>query len=74
MTHCLRAGGSRAVSGTHLCRTVCRRAERRTVDLADEVTLGESIVIFRDRLGDYFFVLGGHLARIEGIEEVKWIS
>ncbi len=74
MTHFILPGGSPAVSHTHLCRTVCRRAERRTVELADDVELDESIVVFLNRLSDYFFVLGRHLARIEGVEEVKWIS
>lgn len=74
MTHFILPGGSLAVSHTHICRTVCRRAERRTVELAGEVPLDESVVIFLNRLSDYFFVLGRHLARIEGIEEIKWIS
>ncbi|WP_020568074.1 cob(I)yrinic acid a,c-diamide adenosyltransferase [Neolewinella persica] len=74
MTHFILPGGSLAVSHTHICRTVCRRAERRTVELAGEVELDESIIVFLNRLSDYFFVLGRHLARIEGVEEVKWIS
>jgi cob(I)alamin adenosyltransferase len=74
MTHFILPGGSLAVSHAHLCRTVCRRAERRTVELAEEVELDESIVVFLNRLSDYFFVLSRHLARIEGVEEIKWIS
>jgi len=74
MTHFILPGGSLAVSHAHLCRTVCRRAERRTVELAGEVELDESIVVFLNRLSDYFFVLSRHLARIEGVEELKWIS
>lgn len=74
MTNFILPGGSLSVSHTHVCRTVCRRAERRTVELADEVELHESIIVYLNRLSDFFFVLGRHLARIEGVEEIKWIS
>lgn len=74
MTHFILPGGSLAVSHAHICRTVCRRAERRTVELAGEVKLDDSIVVFLNRLSDYFFVLSRHIARIEGVDEVKWIS
>jgi cob(I)alamin adenosyltransferase len=74
MTHFILPGGSLAVSHAHICRTVCRRAERRTVELVNEVELDESIIIYLNRLSDYFFVLSRHLARIQNVEEVKWIS
>lgn len=74
MTHFILPGGHPAVSYTHLCRTVCRRAERRTVELADSVDMDESIVIYLNRLSDWFFVLGRYVAKHLGVEEVKWIS
>lgn len=73
MTHFILPGGAPVLSYAHLARTVCRRAERRTVELADEVTLDPSIIIYLNRLSDYIFVLGRHLARIMEIEEVKWV-
>ena len=73
MTHFILPGGAPVLSYAHLCRTVCRRAERRTVELAAGVSLDESIVIYLNRLSDYFFVLGRFLAHSAGIEEVKWV-
>lgn len=74
MTHFILPGGAPVLSYTHLCRTVCRRAERRTVELASMVELDKSIIIYLNRLSDYFFVLGRFLAKLNEIEEVKWIS
>lgn len=74
MTHFVLPGGHPAVSHTHVCRTVCRRAERRTVELADSVELDEGIVVYLNRLSDWFFVLGRYLSLKTGVEEIKWIS
>lgn len=74
MTHFILPGGAPVLSCAHICRTVCRRAERRVVELADTVEIDKGIIIYLNRLSDYFFVICRHLARIEGIEEVKWIS
>lgn len=74
MTHFILPGGAPVLSYAHLARTVCRRAERRTVELALIVALDESIIVYLNRLSDYLFVLCRHLARIMDVEEVKWIS
>lgn len=74
MTHFILPGGHPAVSLTHVCRTVCRRAERRTVELADDVQLDPAVLVYLNRLSDYFFVLGRFLAQRLGVEEIKWIS
>lgn len=74
MTHFILPGGATVVSQAHVCRTVCRRAERRTVELAEMVDLDESILRYLNRLSDYFFVLSRHLTRLTGAEEIKWIS
>jgi len=74
MTHFILPGGAPVLSHAHLCRTVCRRAERRTVELAETVEMDASIIVYLNRLSDYFFVLCRHLARVMNIEEVKWIS
>ena len=74
MTHFVLPGGAPAVSHAHVCRTVCRRAERRVVDLADAVALDPSIVIYLNRLSDWFFVLSRYLALKMNVAEVKWIS
>jgi len=48
-------GGSPAAAQLHVCRTVCRRAERRTVDCGDEVN--RECVRYLNRLSDLLFIL-----------------
>lgn len=66
-------GGHSTVSQTHICRCVCRRAERVCVHLSDEGEFVAPMVIeYLNRLSDYLFVLcryGGHLL---GVQEINW--
>jgi len=48
-------GGSPAAAHLHVCRTVCRRAERRVVDCGDEVN--RECVRYLNRLSDLLFIL-----------------
>ena len=73
LKHFILPGGSPSVSAAHLARTVCRRAERRCVALAFESEVEPKIILYLNRLSDYFFVLARWLAQKEGIEEIKWI-
>ena len=74
MTHFILPGGKPVISHAHVCRTVCRRAERRVVELAEDVEMDPGVVIYLNRLSDYFFVLSRYLAHVEGVEEIKWYS
>jgi cob(I)alamin adenosyltransferase len=65
-------GGHPLVSLCHICRTVCRRAERLTIKLAAETVVEEIIVRYLNRLSDYFFVLARKIASDLGVEDVKW--
>ncbi|MEO8591319.1 MAG: cob(I)yrinic acid a,c-diamide adenosyltransferase [Flavobacteriales bacterium] len=65
-------GGHVAVSQAHICRTVCRRAERRVVQLASEAELSEVIVRYLNRLSDLLFVMARHLAHTHGVADVPW--
>lgn len=65
-------GGCRGACMAHVCRTVCRRAERRIVALAEEAEVGQEIVTYVNRLSDYFFVLAKKLNFVCGIKEKKW--
>ncbi|MBK9735541.1 MAG: cob(I)yrinic acid a,c-diamide adenosyltransferase [Saprospiraceae bacterium] len=67
-------GGSLSVSYAHICRTICRRAERRVVTLNRESPVDQYIEIYLNRLSDYFFVLSRWLAHIENVKEIIWIS
>lgn len=74
LRHFVLPGGHPAVSAAHICRTVCRRAERRCISLNKESPLDLLLVQYLNRLSDYFFVLSRHLAQSHGADEVKWYS
>ncbi len=66
-------GGTAAAAQAHVCRTVCRRAERRVVELAERSGIvSPNIMEYLNRLSDYFFVLARHLNFIEGAPEKTW--
>ena len=48
-------GGTRAAAQLHVCRTVCRRAERLAIACGDE--LGPEVVRYLNRLSDLLFIL-----------------
>lgn len=66
-------GGDPAVSACHIARTVCRRVERRIVDMSEAIEVEDVIVRYINRLSDYLFVLGRKLAKDCGLEEEKWV-
>lgn len=72
LTHFIMPGGSQSVSAAHLARTVCRRAERRCVTLSNESDVEAIIILYLNRLSDFFFVLSRWLADREGVAEIKW--
>ncbi len=65
-------GGNRANVDLHVCRTVCRRAERLCVRLARETTLDEQVVPYLNRLSDAFFVWSRYAAHAADDDEVLW--
>jgi cob(I)alamin adenosyltransferase len=73
LKHFILPGGSQSVSAAHLARTVCRRAERKCVALAHESVIEPMILLYLNRLSDYFFVLARWLGQVEGVEEIKWV-
>ena len=64
--------GSKSAALLHICRTICRRAERKVVALNNIVNLNHDIIILLNRLSDLFFVLARYENKISGIEDVKW--
>jgi cob(I)alamin adenosyltransferase len=50
-------GGSRKAALCHVCRTTCRRAERNTVAVSERFTIHPNVLMYLNRLSDYFFVL-----------------
>ncbi|NND34428.1 MAG: cob(I)yrinic acid a,c-diamide adenosyltransferase [Saprospiraceae bacterium] len=65
-------GGHREVSTCHVCRTVCRRAERRVVSLGEIETIDPGVLVFLNRLSDYLFVLSRLVAKNHDVEEIPW--
>lgn len=63
-------GGTPAAAWAHLARTVCRRAERDVITLADTEAVNPQVVIYLNRLSDLLFVL----ARVynKGNGDVLW--
>lgn len=64
--------GHRVLSLCHVCRTVCRRAERAATKLATEVELPPLTNKYLNRLSDYLFALSQLLAKELKIEQIKW--
>ena len=65
-------GGSMAAAQCHVCRTVCRRAERLIVALAEEVPLCTAMVSFVNRLSDFLFVYARYINKMSGTDEISW--
>lgn len=66
-------GGHEAVSLCHICRTVCRRAERAALRADQEHGIDASALVWLNRLSDYFYLLGRTLAVHFSAEEILWI-
>lgn len=65
-------GGSPGAAALHLARTVCRRAERQVVELAESDDVDSSILAYLNRLSDLFFVLARLENRRAGVEDIEW--
>lgn len=65
-------GGSRLAAQLHLCRTVCRRAERLAVELGTVEEVNPEAVKYLNRLSDWFFVMG-RIANEDGKSDVLWV-
>lgn len=65
-------GGCKASAKANMARTVCRRAERRILELASEETVNPIIITYINRLSDYLFVIGRYLNKFADFEEIQW--
>lgn len=65
-------GGCQAAAQAHVCRTVCRRAERRIAALAETATISDEIQQYINRLSDFLFVLAKIINFNTGQEEILW--
>lgn len=66
-------GGTPASAILHVCRTVCRRAERTIVTLAREQAINEEVRAYLNRLSDFFFV-AARVANVRaGVGDVEYV-
>ncbi len=72
MRHFILPGGHPAISQAHICRTVCRRAERLAIALAAGEEVPEVAIRYLNRLSDYFFMLARWTAHRMGVAETQW--
>ena len=67
-------GGSRAGAALHLCRTVCRRAERKVVQLSRSEAVSADALAYLNRLSDLLFVLARAANLRAGGREIPWTA
>ncbi|GFZ82219.1 ATP--cob(I)alamin adenosyltransferase [Paenibacillus marchantiophytorum] len=73
ITRFILPGGGTVSSTLHICRTVCRRAERRVVTLARTQEINPEVRRYLNRLSDLFFTIARTANHREGIEDVTYI-
>lgn len=72
LTSFILPGGHTIVSLCHVVRNICRRAERKTILAAEKYAFCEHVIIYLNRLSDYYFVLSRRLSNDLNCEEIKW--
>lgn len=65
-------GGQRAAATLHVARTVCRRAERLCVALADDFAINPATLVYLNRLSDFLFTLARWVNLRAGESEMAW--
>lgn len=65
--------GDIQLSHSHICRTVCRRAERRIITARDiNPEIPESVSIYINRLSDYLYAFGRNTVHLNNVKEIEW--
>jgi cob(I)alamin adenosyltransferase len=67
-------GGHTTVSFCHIARTVCRKAERKIVELSSEESVPGFLIKYFNRLSDYLFVLARKTAFNLKLIEIQWTT
>ncbi len=73
LRHFILPGSGESNARAHICRTVCRRAERLTVSLVEIEEVDSIVISYLNRLSDYFFSLSRYLTYATQEKEIKWI-
>jgi len=72
MTSFVLPGGSRSAALAHVCRTVCRRAERNIYCIAETDDVERQVLVFMNRLSDLLFVIARRECLLKKGEEIFW--
>ncbi|NOU18865.1 MAG: cob(I)yrinic acid a,c-diamide adenosyltransferase [Bacteroidales bacterium] len=72
LTSFILPGGHQSVSLCHVCRTICRRCERIIIKLSEETPVPEELIVYINRLSDFFFVLSRKIAKDLNIDQISW--
>lgn len=67
-------GGTAAAAALHVCRCVCRRAERDALLLAEEEPISAQVVPYLNRLSDALFVMARYQNQASGVRDPLWDS
>ena len=65
-------GGSKAACQAHICRTTCRRAECICVALNCQENINPVILVYLNRMSDYFFTLSRYINHLQNISDIIW--
>ena len=65
-------GGHKISSYSHVCRSICRRAERKISELNENSSVDPNILAYVNRLSDFFFVLSRFLKHSDNVSESYW--
>ncbi len=72
LNHFILPGGDIASAQCHVARTICRRAERRIIEFAEQGNVRNEIIVYMNRLSDLLFVLARKLTSDNNSEELSW--
>lgn len=72
LTKFILPGGSKSAAFLHQARTVCRRAERMLITLAETEDLGQYLVIYLNRLSDYLFIAARMANYYSKVDDIVW--
>ena len=65
-------GGTRGAALCHQARSVCRRAERRLLVLAEQQAVSNTSIKYLNRLSDLLFVMARCINQMAGVDDVLW--
>ena len=74
LTNFILPSGSNVAALLHVCRSLCRKAERKIVLLSEKYSVNSLSLIYLNRLSDLLFVLARYSNKLEDCEELIWNS